>query len=138
MYWSVNTFRYNANPEGFHHIADKDIEVYKFGDVFEDDGNFHPYNQFFSYKPNVLNKEIKLNLEENKNIFFARFEYEIYEGYHSYLHCKQGIHLSNHHIGKFIIPKGTEYYENEDGQIVSSNIIWTGEYEDKRFNKYID
>ena len=30
-------------------------------------------------------------------------------------------------IGKFIIPKGTEYYENEYGEIVSSQIVWTGE-----------
>ena len=31
-------------------------------------------------------------------------------------------------IAKFIIPKGTEYYENEEGEIVSSQIMWTGQY----------
>lgn len=30
-------------------------------------------------------------------------------------------------IGKFIIPKGTEYYINERNEIVSSQLVWTGE-----------
>lgn len=29
-------------------------------------------------------------------------------------------------VGKFIIPKGTEYIENDNGEIVSSCIKWTG------------
>ena len=31
-------------------------------------------------------------------------------------------------IATFIIPKGSEYYENGGGEIVSSNIIYTGKY----------
>lgn len=31
-------------------------------------------------------------------------------------------------VVKFIIPKGTVYYENSSGKIVSENIICTGKY----------
>lgn len=71
---------------------------------------------------------------------------EIFEGYHSYTSMSysdlglysriiylgkivQYIRLNNiYSIATFIIPKGSEYYENRDGEIVSSNIIYTGKY----------
>lgn len=31
-------------------------------------------------------------------------------------------------VATFIIPKGAEYYKNEFGEIVSSDIIYTGKY----------
>lgn len=139
MCWEINKKKFDNNPEKYHKIAEEDITVYKFGDVYQDDGNFHPcVHDAFKYRPNVLNKEIKLNLETYENISFVIFEYYIDEGYHSYSYCKEGLHLLSHHNGKFIIPKGSEYYQNEYGEIVSSNIMWTGEYEDNKFNKHID
>ena len=39
------------------------------------------------------------------------------------------IRLDNiYSIATFIIPKGSEYYENRAGEIVSSSIIYTGKY----------
>ena len=43
--------------------------------------------------------------------------------------AKEDIRLNNaYSIATFIIPKGSEYYENKAGEIVSSNIIYTGKY----------
>lgn len=33
-----------------------------------------------------------------------------------------------YHLATFIIPKGSIYYENIYGEIMSSNIIYTGKY----------
>ena len=72
----------------------------------------------------------------------------IYEGYHSYKDIAMpysdlrpyhrtiylgkfavDIRLNNiYSIATFIIPKGSEYYENRTGEIVSSSIIYTGKY----------
>ena len=41
----------------------------------------------------------------------------------------EDIRLHNiYSIATFIVPKGSEYYENGGGEIVSSNIIYTGKY----------
>jgi hypothetical protein len=34
-------------------------------------------------------------------------------------------------IGKFIIPKGSKYFKNEEGELVSSNIIFKEIIKDK-------
>ena len=73
----------------------------------------------------------------------------IYKGYHSYKSIslpfnelgtsfrnilvgtiiKERISICNsYYIATFIIPKGSEYYENKCGEIVSSSIIYTGKY----------
>lgn len=49
------------------------------------------------------------------------------EPLHEDLEVYKEINNSIINIGKFIIPANTEYYVNYDGEIVSSNIIWTGE-----------
>ena len=131
MCWRIDKKAFKKNPKSYHKIADEDIFVYKYGNVSEEDNCFHPcIKEHFAYKSNVLNKEIKLNLEENKNSILMIYAYYIIEeGYHSYSYSyRKGCHFLSQHIGKFIIPKGTEYYENEDGEVVSSNIIWTGEF----------
>ena len=139
MCWTIDKNEFVKFPKSYHKIADKDIFVYKYGKVSEDDNCFHPYvKKCFSYKPNVLNEKIKINLEEDEDMYLHYVYYYIDEGYHSYSYCKEGLHLLSHHNGKFIIPKGSEYYQNEYGEIVSSNIMWTGEYEDNKFNKHID
>ena len=86
----------------------------------------------------------------NYNIYKSmREQYgTIYEGYHSYKDIAmpysdlrpyyrtiylgkiaEDIRLNNvYSIATFIIPKGSEYYENKAGEIVSSSIIYTGKY----------
>ena len=139
MCWEINKKKFNKKPEKYRKVAKKDIEVYKIG--FEEDNGFSPYyRQDFIYKANSLNDEISLHMDSRHDECYC-----IDEGYHSYSgECgiinsfyDIGVYSKNDNekqfdfyqcdtIGKFIIPKGTEYYENEDGEIVSSNIIWTG------------
>ena len=138
MCWSVEK---DKNPEIYHKTAQEDIIVYKFGNVCNDNC-FHPYfYENLGYKKDTLNNEIKLEIIDG--IVVDRFfknpseNFLIKEGYHSYsgecfydcrLHILDESYLFASHIGIFIIPKGSEYYENEDGEIVSSNIFWNGEY----------
>ena len=163
MCCEIKKKEFNENPDKYHKVAEKDIEVYKIG-CWKNKGFSPYYCDTFIYKPNIPNKEIKLVMNNRAclNIFY------IDEGYHSYsgecfveLFNKDvnfvgvfsigsilkkpkvkkkniiyfdKIYFIHEHIddsfiiGKFIIPKGTEYYKNEVGEIVSSNIIWTGEY----------
>ena len=54
--------------------------------------------------------------------------YEIYAGYHSYgtiEKAKENIFFEDEIVVKCIIPKDTEYYINDDNEIVSSTIIVT-------------
>ena len=92
-----------------------------------------------------INKKVELNPIQ---FFLDESSYVIYEGYHSYKDIAmpysdlrpyyrtiylgkiaEDIRLYNiYSIATFIIPKGSEYYENGGGEIVSSNIIYTGKY----------
>ncbi len=130
-------------------IAEQDFYVYKIGRV--SDKGFSSLYQNFIYIPGVLNEEVKMSpIIHNYNIHELMKDYYgmIYEGYHSYkdiampysdlgLHSRtiylgkiaENIRLNNiYSIATFIIPKGSEYYENNNGEIVSSNIIYTGKY----------
>ena len=130
-------------------IAKRDFYVYKLGYV--SDKGFNSLYQDFIYIPGVLNETVKMRpLISNYSIYLLLKEQYgiIYEGYHSYrdiampysdlgLHSRtiylgkiaENIRLNNiYSIATFIIPKGSEYYENNNGEIVSSNIIYTGKY----------
>ena len=113
----------------------------------------HISSSLFEYEANKHNAEVELY--KHKDNFGGRFNFiRIEAGYHSYSDdCIVDINLYNHNhihialygddnemhyrmaytlsdtcvISKFIIPKGSEYYRNNIGAIVSSNIIWTGE-----------
>lgn len=37
--------------------------------------------------------------------------------------------IFNYYIGEFVIPKGSEYYKNHMGEIVSSCLMYTGKFE---------
>lgn len=149
MCWNsicIDNDRIKTMPKVHCLSTTKDIVVYKIG--YLSDNNFIPYYYIeYYYKPNSLNYEIKLNICDFNNIE---------EGYHSYSEdcyklkgnnvievypADDGFELpvieryydyrnpyNKFIIGKFIIPKSNEYYENEHGEIVSSNIFWTGEY----------
>ena len=63
------------------------------------------------------------DVEDYKNIY-----YKIERGYHSYStieKSQEDILFGNEIIIKCIIPKGSEYYINTNGEIVSSTIIVT-------------
>ena len=130
-------------------IAKRDFYVYKLG--YAASNGFCSLYQNFIYIPGVINKEVKMiPLEPNYNIYrLMKEQYgRIYEGYHSYKDIAmpysdlgsyyrtiylgkiaEDIRLHNtYSIATFIIPKGSEYYENKAGEIVSSSIIYTGKY----------
>lgn len=150
MCWKIN---FGENPEKYHKVAEEDIIVFKFGFFNKEKSFFNPYFMLDTvYIPNVRSKEIELTIKQNRLFLYLYIE----EGYHSYSgDCKyfnkkvydnvkinkynkayydnryiETFHLPASHLGEFIIPKGTEYYEKENGEIVSSQLIWTGRYQD--------
>jgi hypothetical protein len=102
-------------------IARKDIVCYKevenVGSPFE-----IVIRSFFAeypYELGKLNKPVKIRIQkcidEDKEI--------IHKGYHSYEFIPKCLIFPNDVIVKCIIPKGTKYYSNLDGEYVSENII---------------
>ena len=146
MCWRIEKKLFNKNPEKYHKIAEEDITVYKFGCKI--DGKFFPsYYPEFGYEPNSINDKVSLKVIKKRIVYLGTHYDYIDEGYHSYSgECgiinsfyDIGVYSKNDNeknldyywgedIGVFIIPKGTEYYENEDGEIVSSNIIWIDQF----------
>ena len=121
-------------------VAEKDIEVYKIGLV--QDNIFICEFQDYAYEKGVANKELILKEEHHWLGYIT-----INEGYHSYKRVSvkynsllgsikyiyRGYRIQPYsdglfHLATFIIPKGSIYYENLDGEIVSSNILYTGRY----------
>ena len=146
MCWFIDK---DKNPEIYHKIAQEDIKVYKFGNFWDVDKCFHPYfYDLLGYKINDGNKEVKLKIHKYfvtcKSWSKGSDKFVITDGYHSYSgeclydgnqHILEESYPFASHVGIFIIPKGSEYYKNENGEIVSSNIIWTGEYISSKQNK---
>ena len=131
-------------------IARRDIAVYKMGSISEN--IFISLYQNYIYEIGKLNKDIVLvpDMRYDINGVF-RIEdplCSIYRGYHSYTSvsmsysdlglCSRTIYLGKlphtlwlknyYYIATFIIPEGSNYFENDRGEIVSSNIIYTGKY----------
>lgn len=124
-------------------VARRDITVYKLGRILEN--KFISLYQDYTYEIRGINEEITLISRVNP-VFNPLCM--ICEGYHSYTsismpYSKLGsfsrkIYLgkelstlwlcNNYYIATFIIPKGSDYLENVVGEIVSSNIIYTGKY----------
>ena len=124
-------------------IAKRDFYVYKLGSV--SDKGFKSLYQDFIYEPKEINEEITL-IPRKHPAFYPLCM--IREGYHSYIsismpYSKLGLFSRKVYLGKnlgtlllcnsyyiatFIIPKGSKYFENIWGEIVSSNIIYTGKY----------
>lgn len=99
-------------------IADKDIVVYKI--ICSDGTPLHNYKEGFKY--NFLSRFFckKVNIKVQK----SHKENIIFEGYHSYrsLEYAKGIRVYSTIIRKFIIPKGTKYYCNNN-EYVSERIL---------------
>lgn len=86
----------------------------------------------YTYIPYKENPKVNLTcLHEHDWIWDNIYHWNIEEGYHSYEtldRAKKDTTFCNKDrcfIVKCIIPKGSEYYVNEDHEIVSSNIIVT-------------
>ena len=139
-------------------IALRDIEVYK---VLGEDGK-SPYQEY-QYDFNKETKQVYL-----KTLKRVNGAIDIYEGYHSYSKkCRfvksfydnttytyitvfppkkkenlntfiNGLSYNNNVIYKAIIPKGTIYYQNRDGEYVSEKIIVTDELVKPNGKNYIE
>ena len=126
-------------------VAKRDFYVYKIGLVM---GNtFTSLYQKYIYRIKRSNPIIPLKPVEDKNGIT-----KIETGYHSYKEVAIGFYPKNPYfrniylgdvitgyidkfecysalyVGTFIVPKGSEYYINTRGEIVSSNIIYTGKW----------
>ena len=113
--------------------AKRDIKVYKIG-VYADEGIFKPFfYQKFEYPVNQM-------------VFTkVKFTDTIYWGFHSYINCKLvpfynkvnlyscgklilWIFLPTVYLGEFIIPKGATYCLNNNGEVVSDKLMYTGNH----------
>lgn len=130
-------------------IADKDIECYKnfrLNDIILKQKSIFKFkfgkkkitqliSLFKEYKYKPYKKQKIIDLKPIEISYFPYgFEdfgiigYKINAGYHSYTSiksAKEKIFYPDEVIIKCIIPKGTEYYINNDNEIVSSTIIVT-------------
>lgn len=117
------------------HIAQEDIKCYKVFDklniVWDDSKKIKEVTSLYRkylYFPYIINPEIIIAHPKHPICDWDyEYFYRIHEGYHSYATLNAAMlyfnKLSN--IIECIIPKGSEYYINEDNEIVSSNIIVT-------------
>lgn len=119
-------------------VAEKDIKVYKI--CVNTDHLVVSYFQKYVYVPLEITHEISITFIEEFGLNYVA------DGYHSYKSCKWYPQLSKYKkliaviedtyktydyespvvIAEFIIPKGTIYYENTNGEIVSNQIMFTG------------
>jgi len=103
-------------------IAKEDILCYKCGDIVDGDyPQFHPifYNDYF-YLKDYFQPRLLLKKEISYLFWFS-----IHTGYHSYKHFKNELSWMRVNVEKFIIPKGSTYYENKN-EYVSDLIKWIG------------
>lgn len=120
-------------------VAEKDIEVYKIGLVHNN--RFICEFRDFSYKKGVINKELVLrethwmgsiSIKEGYHSYKrVSIKFDSLSGRTKYIYLGYKLHpypYGIYHLATFIIPKGSIYYENIYGEIVSSNIIYIGKY----------
>lgn len=132
-------------------IAEKDIVVYKLGYLFETSKMFRSLYQNYDYFPNAINRALTLVPLVGGAVVPKLLPTNIgmiQSGYHSYrnislpfmelgrfsriillgkLRNRISVY-NNYYVATFIIPKGSTYYENPNGEVVSSNIRYTGKY----------
>ena len=136
----------NGQDQHFETVAKEDIEVYKIGSPNKKKNRFNClYMDTFFYIKNEDTPKINLELQEDNNIVKGPTIYFIDEGYHCYDEYtklrplftnsikghKYDFSIRNcdtfyHKVcaGKFIIPKGSKYYVNNFGEIVSEKLIF--------------
>ena len=119
-------------------VSKKNIKVYKIG-IYANNTSFNPFfYQEFKYPVN--------------QIMFEKVEFTntIYQGFHSYIMCKlvcfntvinvypcrNPIYCSllprkvskAYYLGEFIIPKGATYCLNNNCEVVSDKLMYTGNH----------
>ena len=126
-------------------VAKRDIKVYKLG-TYADNDSFNPFfYKDFTYSVNLT--------------VFEKVEFTnriIERGLHSYIMCKLvpfgtdidlyscgniiysiSVPVYAIYLGEFIIPKGTTYCLNRNGEVVSDVLMYTGKYvELKPYKQY--
>ena len=113
--------------------AKRDIKVYKIG-VYADEGIFKPFfRSYFEYFTNQIVFE-KVKFTDTINC-----------GFHSYINCELvssynnvnlyscgklilWVSLLSVYLGEFIIPKGATYCLNNNGEVVSDKLMYTGSH----------
>ena len=114
-------------------IAKRDIKVYKIG-VYADECIFKPFfRSHFEYFTNQIVFE-KVKFTDTINC-----------GFHSYINCELvsfytkvnlyscgklilWVPLLSVYLGEFIIPKGATYCLNNNGEVVSDKLMYTGNH----------
>ena len=122
-------------------VAEKDIKVYKI--CTSTDHVVTSYYQKYVYVPLKITHEIGVTFVQKFGLNY------VVDGYHSYKSCKwyprlfrcneylcaliedsyKAFYVRRNNpivIAEFIIPKGTIYYENTKGEIVSNQIMFIG------------
>ena len=131
-------------------IADKDIEVYKV--VFEaNKQSCKSCIKSFMYEANTIYKMPYIHIECERKIYGIPEIVRVEKAYHSYTKIQytlekidkestiyKGIIAGRHlmsvkidnpcYVATFIIPRGSQYAINWGGEIISSQIIYTGKY----------
>ena len=124
MCLKVNTNFYTRKEAREHKplIAEKDIKVYKVIDV-------NDRSPYFNFK---YHKKYHYSCNFSKNIVnYGRWYIKINKGLHSFIkHSEAKIRKAgflNEDYFKIVtmyIPKGSEYYLGDNGDIVSNNLVW--------------
>lgn len=124
---------------GFPLIAKEDIIVYKQGVMsIAEPTVFRCRFQNFKYLPDVVytadihpagikTRCVSDSIEDDyRNEINAKDRFYIEKGFHSFATFERAEPIFNFgiHIGKFIIPKGSEYYKNGCENVVSNYIIF--------------
>ena len=129
------------NPEAkVKHIASEDIKVFKIVSYIK--GSVSSIHRKYKYEPLKVNPTEDLRIMRTADPDYSHID----SGYHSYRNCRivnyvDCLQLSYKFaayddilpisvalravLGEFIIPKGSEYYENTN-EVVSNMIIFTG------------
>lgn len=119
-------------------IAKKNLKVYKYleswKEVIGSSRNLTTPYMYFEVEYNKLYElGNKLSVENDRSHYSSENKI-IEEGFHAYLHIDHAITKARFHSGsgrqkclvaEAIIPKGTRYYENTIGEVVSEKIKYT-------------
>lgn len=117
MGWNISKEDFIKNKSKYYRKIRKDIEVYKIG-IIANNNYFVPcFRKDFTYYNNKVSEFVDLKIENNDQYIYTN------KGYHSYLmsslyritnslltYSYKHEDVNMPFIGKFIIPKGCEYY----------------------------
>lgn len=127
---------WESNKLPVRRIAKKDIYVYK---IVESIDKFNCISavKYFQYQYNkIYTQESPIAFDSKENVWAIK------EGFHSYktlLKAKADyhkLHIDYYIIVQCIIPKGSTFYENENGEVVSDSIVISNSFRNS-FRSYL-